>query len=175
MRNLETATFAGGCFWCMQAAFRTLKDVTDVVAGYTGGQKESPSYEDVCSGTTGHYEAIQVTFDPSKISYEELLNFFWKNIDPTDAEGQFADKGTQYISAIFYHDEKQRKLAEISKNDLTKSGKFESPIATKIIKFIKFFKAETYHQDYSKKNPVHYKLYAKASGREDYVKREKQR
>lgn len=165
------ATFAGGCFWCMQNAFKTLDGVVDAVAGYNGGHKEKPTYEEVCSGTTGHYEVVQVTFNPSKISYKELLDFFWKNIDPTDPEGQFADRGSQYRTAIFYHDEEQRKLAEESKKELERSGKLDKPIATQIIKFKKFYKAEEYHQDYSEKNPIQYKLYESGSRRKDYIKK----
>jgi methionine-S-sulfoxide reductase len=169
-KNLEKATFAGGCFWCMDAAFRGLEGVVDVVSGYTGGHKENPTYEEVSTGTTGHFEAVQITFNPSKISYEEVLDFFWKNIDPTDSEGQFADKGSQYRTAIFYHNEEQKKIAEKSKKKLEDSGKFDKPIFTKIIKFDKFYLAEQYHQDYAAKNPSHYKMYKKASGRENFIK-----
>jgi methionine-S-sulfoxide reductase len=169
-KNLEKATLAGGCFWCMDAAFRGLEGVVDVVSGYTGGHKENPSYEEVSSGTTGHFEAVQVTFDPSKISYEGILDFFWKNINPTNSEGQFADRGSQYRTAIFYHNEEQKGLAEESKKKIEASGKFDKPIVTKIIKFDKFYPAEQYHQAYASKNPFHYKSYKKASGREDFIK-----
>jgi peptide methionine sulfoxide reductase msrA/msrB len=167
---LEKATFAGGCFWCMEDAFKKLEGIIDVVSGYTGGHKKNPTYEEVCSGKTGHYEAIQITFDPSKTSYEKLLEFFWKNINPTDEDGQFADRGSQYKTATFFHNEKQKAIAEKSKKDLEKSGRFDKPIATKIIKFEKFYKAEEYHQDYSKKCPLNYNFYKIASGRERFLK-----
>jgi peptide methionine sulfoxide reductase msrA/msrB len=148
--NLKKATFAGGCFWCVEADFEKFSGVVKVVSGYTGGKKENPSYEEVSSGSTGHVEAIQVYFDPTKITYEELLNAFWRHIDPTDADGQFVDRGAQYRSAIFYHDEEQKRLAESSKEILNKSGKFKKPIVTGIVKFTKFYEAEDYHQDYYK-------------------------
>lgn len=163
----EKATFAGGCFWCMEAAFKEVDGVIDVMSGYTGGTVENPTYEQVCSGSTGHYEAIQVTFDPSKITYGELLERFWKSIDPTDKYGQFVDKGNQYLSAIFYHDENQKKLAEDSKVKLEKSGKFERPIATKILPESEFYRAEEYHQNYYKKKAVEYQTYKDGSGRKE--------
>ena len=166
---LKKATFAGGCFWCSEADFEKLPGVIKVVSGYTGGRKKNPSYEEVSSGTTGHVEAIQVYYDPSKVTYEELLDAFWKHIDPTDSEGQFVDRGSQYRSAIFYHDEDQKRLAEKSKEDLGKSGRFRKPIVTEIIKFTQFYEAEEYHQDYYKKNPLRYKYYRGASGRDQYV------
>jgi peptide methionine sulfoxide reductase msrA/msrB len=166
----ELATFAGGCFWCMEKAFRKLDGVVEVVPGYTGGRKEQPTYEEVCSGKTGHYEAIQITFIKSKVSYEQLLELFWKNIDPTDYGGQFADRGTQYRSAIFYHDEEQKRAAEDSKRMLDESKRYERPIATAIIKFEKFYEAEDYHKNYSEKNPLHYRTYEEGSGRADYVR-----
>lgn len=169
MVELEKATFAGGCFWCIEDAFRSLKGVVEALSGYTGGHKENPTYEEVCSGSTGHYEAVQVSFDPSKISYEELLKRFWNQIDPTDQEGQFADRGSQYRTAIFYHSDEQRKKAEVSKKNLQK--KFGKPIATSIIKAGKFYKAEEYHQDYSEKNPGHYNAYKEGSGRACYIKK----
>lgn len=164
--NLEKASFAGGCFWCMESRFQELYGVKEVVSGYTGGQKENPTYEEVSSGETGHYEAILVYFDPSVISYEELLDVFWKSIDPTDAEGQFADKGSQYKTAIFYHNEKQKELAESSKKEIEESGRFDKPIGTGIIEAKEFYPAEDYHQDYYKKSAFRYNLYKKASGRE---------
>jgi methionine-S-sulfoxide reductase len=124
-KELKKATFAGGCFWCMQPPFRNLVGVTDVVSGYAGGTKPNPRYEEVSSGTTGHLEAVQVTYDPDKISYDQLLDVFWRQIDPTDAEGQFADKGSQYRTAIFYHNDEQKRLAEASKRNLDRSGKFK--------------------------------------------------
>ena len=168
---LERATFAGGCFWCLDAAIRSLNGVVDVVSGYTGGQKENPTYEEVSTGRTGHYEAVQITFDPSKITYDELLDFFWRNVDPTDSDGQFADRGSQYQTAIFYHSEEQRIAAEKSKEKLGTSGKFSKPIVTKIIMFTKFYDAEIYHQNYSEKNPIRFKFYKIGSGREDYPKK----
>jgi peptide methionine sulfoxide reductase msrA/msrB len=166
----QKATFAGGCFWCMQDAFEKLDGVVQVVSGYTGGHKENPTYEEVCSGTTGHYEAIQITFDPSKISYNDLLDFFWRQIDPTDAEGQFADRGSQYRTVIFYHSEEQKVLAEKSKDKLEKSKRFDKPIVTRILPFTRFFKAEEYHQGYARKKMMQYGLYKKGSGREKFLK-----
>jgi methionine-S-sulfoxide reductase len=168
--KLETATFAGGCFWCMQPPFQKLNGVVSTAVGYTGGRKENPTYEEVCSGRTGHTEAIQVTYDPSQVTYSELLDVFWRNIDPTDYNGQFADKGSQYRTAIFYHNEEQRSLAEASKEELEKSGKFSKPIATEIVPASKFYEAEDYHQEYYKKDPYRYKSYSYFSGREPYLK-----
>jgi len=168
--RLEKATFAGGCFWCMEDAFESLEGVVDVVSGYTGGHQENPTYEEVCSKTTGHYEAVQITFDPSKISYQALLNHFWRQIDPTDKEGQFADRGSQYRTAIFYHSEDQKTLAEKSKEELEKTKRFDKPIVTEIIPFTRFFKAEEYHQDYASKKRIQYGLYKKGSGREKFIK-----
>jgi len=167
--DMKKATFAGGCFWCMEPPFRILKGVTDVKAGYTGGVKEYPTYEEVSSGMTGHREAIQVTYDPTKVSYNELLEIFWQNIDPTDPGGQFADKGPQYETAIFYHDEEHKQMAEKSREALVISGKFDKPIVTAIIKAGPFYPAEAYHQEYYKKNPVEYKSYKEGSGREAYL------
>jgi len=148
LESLEVATFAGGCFWCMEAAFEASDGVAEVISGYTGGEKEDPSYEEVSSGATGHYEAIQVYYDPSKITYEDLLAMFWRNIDPTDSGGQFVDRGSQYKTAIFYHNETQKELAEKSKENLEKSGKFDKPVVTEILPFSVFYKAEDYHQNY---------------------------
>ena len=168
-KRLEKATFAGGCFWCMEPPFEKLNGVTDVIAGYAGGEREEPTYKEVSSGATGHYETIQIIYDPEKISYEELLDVFWKQIDPTDAGGSFVDRGQQYGSAIFYHDDKQKRLAELSKEKLGKSGVFKRPIATKILEFKKFYLAEDYHQDYYKKNPIRYKFYRSRSGRDKFI------
>ncbi|NNK86241.1 MAG: peptide-methionine (S)-S-oxide reductase MsrA [Desulfobacterales bacterium] len=167
---LEKATFAGGCFWCMEHPFEKLEGVIDVISGYTGGHKDDPTYEEVSGGQTGHLEAVQITFDPSKITYLQLLEAFWRQIDPTDPFGQFVDKGTQYKTAIFYHDQEQKTLAEKSKANLERSGKYKAPIATDIIQATKFFKAEDYHQDYHKKNPLRYKHYRSSSGRDPYLK-----
>lgn len=168
--NWQKATFAGGCFWCTEADFEKLPGVVRVVSGYTGGHKENPTYSEVSSGMTGHVEAVQVHYDPSKITYRELLDYFWKHIDPTDGGGQFVDRGSQYRSAIFYHDEEQKRLAEKSKEALEKSGKFGKPIVTEIIKFTKFYEAEEYHQDYYKKSSVKYNLYRYGSGRDQFLK-----
>jgi len=170
-KMLRVATFAGGCFWCTEADFEKLPGVSKAISGYTGGHKENPSYEEVSSGTTGHVEAVQVYYDPSKLTYEELLDYFWRHIDPTDGGGQFVDRGSQYRSVIFYHDEEQKKLAEKSKEDLSKSGKFNKPVVTEIIKFTKFYEAEEYHQDYYKKNPLRYKYYRYNSGRDQFLKK----
>jgi len=167
--SYEKATFAGGCFWCMEAPFEKLDGVIEVVSGYTAGQKEDPSYEEVCSGSTGHTEAIQILYDPSKVTYAELLDVFWMQIDPTDPGGQFADRGSQYRTGIYYHDEEQKGLAQASKKALQGSGKFQRPIATEIAEATKFYEAEAYHQDYYKTNPTHYKRYRNGSGREGYL------
>jgi peptide methionine sulfoxide reductase msrA/msrB len=171
-RVLSITTFAGGCFWCTEADFEKLSGVVKVLSGYTGGKKEDPSYDEVSSGTTGHVEAIQVYYDPSKITYEELLNYFWRHIDPTDSEGQFVDRGSQYRSVIFYHDEEQKRIAEESKEELSRSGRFNKSISTEIIKFTKFYEAEEYHQDYYKKNPLRYKFYRYNSGRDQFLEKE---
>jgi len=163
---IETATFAGGCFWCMEAAFQTLEGVVSVTSGYTGGTVENPSYKEVSTGSTGHYEAVRVEYDPSKISYVELLDFYWKHIDPTDSSGQFADKGSQYRTAIFYHNESQKQLAEESKKALEESGRFDKPIATEILPAEVFYPAEEYHQDYYQKNAIQCNIYKRLSGRE---------
>jgi peptide methionine sulfoxide reductase msrA/msrB len=170
--TFKVATFAGGCFWCTESDFEKVPGVVKVISGYTGGHKENPTYEEVSSGSTGHVEAIQVYYDPTKVTYTELLDYFWRHIDPTDSGGQFVDRGSQYRSVIFYHDEEQKKLAEKSKEDLSKSGKFDKPIVTEILKFTKFYPAEEYHQDYYKKNPIRYRYYRFASGRDQFLKKE---
>lgn len=167
----ELATFAGGCFWCMVAPFEEMKGVARVLPGYTGGHKEKPAYKEVCSGDTGHYEAVQVTFDPSKTSYEKLLDVFWRQIDPTDQGGQFHDRGSSYRTAIFYHSELQKEQAEASKKDLSDSKRFGAPIATPILPASTFYPAEEYHQDYHKKNPAHYKQYRRGSGRDAFIEK----
>ncbi len=169
-KNAEVATFAGGCFWCMEPPFEKLKGVFRVIPGYTGGQKENPTYEEVSRGVTGHLESIQVFYDPEVISYYELLSVFWKQIDPTDDKGQFIDKGEQYRSAIFSHNEGQKRLAEKSKLELERIGRFDKPIVTEIIEFTKFYPAEEYHQDYYKKNPIKYKFFRYNSGRDKYLR-----
>jgi peptide methionine sulfoxide reductase msrA/msrB len=169
-RKLMKATFAGGCFWCMQPPYRMLVGVIDVVSGYAGGMKENPTYEEVSNGTTGHLESVQVTYDPEKIAYETLLGVFWKQIDPTDPEGQFADKGSHYKTAIFYHDNDQKRLAEGSKKKLNDSGIFAKTVATEIRPYTNFYLAEDYHQDYDRKNPGRYKQYKVLSGRDPFIR-----
>ena len=167
--NLSKATFAGGCFWCTEADFEKVPGVVKVISGYAGGKKQNPTYEEVSSGTTGYVEAVQVYYDPTRITYEQLLDFFWKHIDPADGEGQFVDRGAQYRSVIFYHDEEQKRLAEKSKKVLQESGKFKKPLVTEIVPFTNFYDAEEYHQDYYKKNPVKYKFYRYGSGRDQFL------
>jgi methionine-S-sulfoxide reductase len=167
----KTATLAGGCFWCMEPPFVNLPGVISVMPGYAGGHQKHPTYEEVSAGTTGHAEAVQIVYDPSKIRYEELLEVFWRNIDPTQDDGQFADHGSQYRTAIFYHDEEQRRLAEESKQKLAASGKFRKPIVTEIVPAGEFYAAEDYHRAYYKKNPLRYQMYKAGSGREGYIKR----
>jgi peptide-methionine (S)-S-oxide reductase len=162
----ETAVFAGGCFWCEETAFVGLPGVFSVVSGYTGGQKKNPTYEEVSSGSTGHAESVEVTYDPSKISYEKLLEVFWHNVDPTQANGQFCDHGTQYRSAIFYKDEAQRKAAEESKRRLEEMPRFKGNIVTQIVPASTFYKAEEYHQEFYKKNPQRYQSYRQGCGRD---------
>jgi len=170
-REIESAVFAGGCFWCTESDFEKVDGVIEVISGYTGGQKENPTYTEVSSGGTGHAEAALVRYDPKKVSYEKLLEVFWRHIDPTDPGGQFADRGTQYRSAIFYKNEIQRQLAEKSKQDLQASGRFERPIATQIVPLTRFYPAENYHQDYYKKNPIRYNWYRSGSGRDSFLKK----
>jgi peptide methionine sulfoxide reductase msrA/msrB len=167
----KKATFAGGCFWCMEAPFQELEGVLEVTSGYTGGKPASPTYEQVSSGKTGHREAVQITYDPAKISYDQLLDVFWRQIDPTDDGGQFADRGSQYRTAVFYHDQEQKDLAEKSKKELGRSGRFRGPIVTEIIKAGEFYPAEAYHQDYYRTSPAEYKRYQKGSGRQDYLEK----
>lgn len=167
----SVATFAGGCFWCMQPPYDKLKGVLKVTVGYTGGHTVNPTYEDVCSGTTGHAEAVEIAFDPSQLTYQQLLDVFWKNIDPTTKNQQFADQGDQYRTAIFYHDEEQKRLAEASKAALEKSGKFKRPIVTEIVPASTFYPAEDYHQQYYIKCPLRYKTYRYGSGRETFLER----
>ena len=170
-KRVEKATFAGGCFWCMEHPFEKLDGVIEVISGYTGGHEANPTYEEVSRGSTGHLEAVQITYDPDRITYQELLDVYWRQIDPTDAGGSFVDRGSQYKSAIFYHDDKQKQLAEISKAELDKSGRYEKSIVTEIRQFSKFYRAEEYHQDYYKKSPLKYKYYRYRSGRDQYLKK----
>ncbi len=169
--KLEVATFAGGCFWCVEAPFEIFDGVDRVISGYAGGEEEDPSYEEVSSGKTGHLEAVQVYFDPVVISYVELLDIYWKQFDPTDAGGSFFDRGLQYQSAIFFHSDKQEELAKASKERLERSGKYDKPVVTPIKPFTTFYAAEDYHQDYYKTNPDKYNSYKKGSGRSDYILR----
>ena len=168
---LERAIFAGGCFWCMEPPFKKLDGVISVTSGYTDGQKVDPTYQEVCSGRTGHTEAIEIVYDPAKVDYEKLLEVFWMNIDPTDGGGQFVDRGTQYRSGIYYLDEKQRKMAEASKQAIGKGGRYDKPVVTEIVAATTFYPAEDYHQDYHKENPLRYNNYRSASGRDMYLDR----
>jgi peptide-methionine (S)-S-oxide reductase len=161
-----TATFAGGCFWCMEPPFEALPGVISVTAGYTGGRLPDPTYEQVSAGGTGHAESVQIVYDPSRVRYEKLLDVFWHNIDPVAKDQQFCDVGSQYRSAIFVHDAQQRKLAEASRDALQASGRFEQPIATQIVDAGPFYPAEEYHQDYYKKNPIRYRFYRSRCGRD---------
>jgi methionine-S-sulfoxide reductase len=167
--RLEKATFAGGCFWCMEPPFDKLDGVISTTSGYTGGKENMPTYEQVSSGKTGHLEAIEIIYDPERVSYDKLLEIFWTNIDPTQTNGQFADIGKQYRTAIFFHDENQQKLAVASKENLDKSGKFEKPVVTEILPADEFYPAEDYHQDYYLKNPIRYKYYRFGSGRDQFL------
>lgn len=167
----EQATFAGGCFWCMVSPFARLPGVRKVVSGYTGGHVENPTYEQVSSGKTGHYEAVQLTFDPRAVSYGELLDIFWRQIDPTDEGGQFYDRGGPYKTAIFYHSEAQKEKARAAKKMLSESGRFNKPIATRILPAAPFYPAEEHHQDYYKKNPHQYERYRTGSGRKTFIKK----
>lgn len=172
VQNGETliATFAGGCFWCMEAPFEKLTGVVAVISGYTGGDEVAPNYEAVSSGRTGHLEAIEIHYDPKQLSYTDLLNFFWRQIDPTDDGGSFVDRGPQYRSAIFFHDEAQRMQAKASKEALNQSGRYDKPIVTEIRNANVFYPAEDYHQDFYKKSPLRYKIYRAGSGRDRYLK-----
>jgi peptide-methionine (S)-S-oxide reductase len=162
----QTAIFAGGCFWCMEHPFDEIDGVVSVTSGYTGGTKANPTYEEVSSGTTGHAEAVEVVYDPAKVSYQKLVDVFWHNIDPLAANAQFCDHGTQYRSAIFYRGDEQKHIAEASKDALTKSGRFDRPIVTQIVAAATFWPAEGYHQHYYRTNPVRYKFYRLNCGRD---------
>lgn len=166
----ERATFAGGCFWCMEAPFDRLVGVVSVTVGYTGGHTKNPTYEEVSAGGSGHVEAVQIIFDPAKISYEKLLQIFWHNIDPTTRNRQFCDVGSQYRSAIFYHGEVQRKAAEASKLALEKTNPLREPIVTEIVPASTFYPAEEYHQHFYKKNPIRYRFYRQGCGRDKRLK-----
>lgn len=167
--NLSKATFAGGCFWCMEPPFEKLDGVYEVVSGYSGGDEVNPTYKQVASGATGHLETVQVLYDPAVISYQELLAVFWQNVDPTDEYGQFVDRGSHYATAIFVHDEEQRKQARESKERLQQSGRFDRPIVTEIRDFKAFYPAEDYHQDFYRTNKNHYDIYRYRSGRDQFL------
>jgi peptide-methionine (S)-S-oxide reductase len=164
------ATFAGGCFWCMEPPFDRIKGVVSTTSGYIGGRTENPTYRSISGGGTGHAEAVQVVYDPAEVSYERLLSVFWRNIDPLAKDRQFCDRGSQYRSAIFAHDAEQRQRAETSKAALEASGRFKSPIQTQVVDAAKFYPAEDYHQDYYLKNPVQYKFYRWNCGRDQRLK-----
>lgn len=171
MSELRTAIFAGGCFWCMVKPFEKEPGIEKVVSGYTGGHTVNPTYEEVSSGTTGHTEAVEITYDPVIVSYEDLVEIYWRQTDPTDALGQFADRGDSYRPVIFYQTEEEKAIAEASKEKLAASGRFREPIVTKIEAAQAFYPAEDYHQDYYKKNAMHYKLYSEGSGRAGFIRR----
>lgn len=163
--SMEMATFAGGCFWCVESDFRKLTGVEKAISGYTGGLENNPSYEQVCAGLTGHLEAVQLSYDPALVSYEQLLQSFWQQIDPCDSGGQYVDRGHQYSSAIFYHSDNQRQLAERSREVLQAAGRFHAPIVTVIREAVLFWPAEDYHQNFCNKDPQHYNTYRERSGR----------
>ena len=170
-KDLATATFAGGCFWCMEPPFDELPGVSSTTSGYTGGFKKNPTYHEVSAGTTGHAEAVQVVYDPAKVSYDKLLEVFWKNIDPTTPDRQFCDGGSQYRSGIFFHNEEQKRLAEASKKKIEQSGRLTQPIVTEIVQAGEFYPAEDYHQDYYQKNPLRYKAYRYNCGRDQVLEK----
>lgn len=167
----EVATFSGGCFWCVESPFEEVDGVISVVSGYAGGKEKNPTYSEVSGGQTSHRESVQITYDPEIVSYAELVDIFWQTFDPTDVGGSFFDRGSQYESAIFFHNEEQKKVAEESKKRLDQSKRFSKPIATPIIKYTNFYPAEEYHQDYYKKSPQEYYAYRKGSGRDAFIQR----
>lgn len=169
--NVATAILAGGCFWCMESPFESIPGVLDVRSGYTGGSKANPTYEEVSTGKTGHVEAVEIRYDPSKVTFEQLLNAYWRNVDPTDGKGQFVDRGPQYAPVIFYKNEEEKEIALRSKDALNRSRKFKKPIDVAILPAKPFYPAEDYHQDYYKKSPQHYERYKKGSGREDFLEK----
>ncbi|AUW94637.1 MAG: peptide-methionine (S)-S-oxide reductase MsrA [Sulfobacillus thermotolerans] len=166
---MEQATFAGGCFWCMVHPFDQWPGVLQVVSGYTGGHSVNPTYEDVCAGHTGHYEAVNITFDPAQITYEQLLDIYWQQIDPTDSGGQFYDRGPSYKPAIFYHSPEQKRLAEQSRDALDASGRFNRPVAVEILPAGPFYPAEDYHQNFYRTHEAHYQQYRRGSGRDIFL------
>jgi peptide-methionine (S)-S-oxide reductase len=167
---LEHATFAGGCFWCMESPFESLPGVRSVTSGFSGGPEKNPTYNQVSAGLTGHAEAVDIVFDPAKISYERLLEVYWRNIDPTQKGGQFCDRGAQYRSAIFYRTSRQKTLAQKSRDAVVRSKRLKEPIVTELVAFQAFYPAEEYHQDYYKKNPEHYASYRKGCGRDERLR-----
>ncbi|MCB0272102.1 MAG: peptide-methionine (S)-S-oxide reductase MsrA [Bdellovibrionales bacterium] len=169
--NEKVATFAGGCFWCLQPSFDELDGVTKTFVGYAGGKTPNPTYQDVGTGKSGYIESIEIYYDSTKINFEKLLEVYWQNIDPTDAGGQFADRGPQYQPVIFFHDEEQKQKAQSAKEALSASNKFSKPIVVEIRQYTNFYPAEEYHQEYYKKNAIRYKLYKKGSGREDFIQK----
>ena len=169
--EFELATFAGGCFWCMVKPFDQLEGIKEVVSGFMGGDVENPTYEQVKSGETGHYEVVQITYDPKKFPYQRLLDLYWPQIDPTDPGGQFHDRGPMYRTAIFYHTEEQKRVAEMSKVNIASSKRFTGPIVTEIIAARTFYPAEAYHQHFYKKEPKHYQQDREASGRDVFIER----
>ncbi|MBU3916938.1 peptide-methionine (R)-S-oxide reductase MsrB [bacterium] len=169
--NAGLATFAGGCFWCTESDFEKVDGVIDAVSGYTGGHVANPTYKQVSAGSTGHTEAIQVYYDPQKVTYEELLDVLWRHIDPTDPNGQFVDRGSQYRSEIFYHNAEQKRQAEASRNRLEQAGRFDKPIVTQITRFDQFYQAEEYHQNYHKTHSIRYKYYRYNSGRDQFLEK----
>jgi peptide-methionine (S)-S-oxide reductase len=169
-RKIELATFAGGCFWCMVKPFDEMPGIERIVSGYTGGSISNPTYEDIKKGDTGHYEAVQIEYNPSLFPYENLLELYWPQIDPTDDGGQFFDRGSQYRTAIFYHSEKQKELAEKSKVEMEEKGRYQKPIVTEIKPAVNFYEAEDYHQEFYKKNPEKYKQERVESGRDTHIK-----
>ena len=168
------AIFAGGCFWCTEADFEKLDGVVEAVSGYTGGRTENPTYDEVCAGGTGHYEAVRVVFDPAKVTYERLLEQFWNHVDPTDPGGQFVDRGEQYRPAVFYTDEEQRRIAEASVEALDESGRFDGPVVAGILPAGPFYEAEEDHQGYYRRCPIRYEMYRKGSGRDRFIEEHRQ-
>jgi methionine-S-sulfoxide reductase len=169
--KFERAIFAGGCFWCMEPPFKKLDGVISVISGYTDGQIVDPTYQEVCTGRTGHTEAVEIVFDPVKVIYAKLLEVLWMNIDPTDGAGQFFDRGTQYRSGIYYLNEEQKQQAEASRQAIDESGRFDDPVVTEIVAATIFYPAEDCHQDYYNENPVRYNSYRTGSGRDRYLDR----
>lgn len=168
--DLRSALFAGGCFWCLEPAFEALDGVEEVRVGYTGGDVEDPGYREVCSGRTGHYEAVRVVYDPRRVGYDDLLRLFWRNVDPTDDGGQFADRGPQYRTAVFVHGDDQRRRAERSRRELEESGRLDGPVVTEILDAGPFWPAEEEHQDYHEKRPFHYRMYRASCGRRERLR-----